>query len=481
MKHLHLYLSVIGLIACTIQVAGQDQRPAKEDEIKVPFLAVLQTQVLIPRMGHQKWNTKTVRGYQIADPIEDIAILRTKDVFAELEFVDEQSSKIKKVLKASDDLRKKVREKLVGVKSRDGFKKLVEWHQSEGKKITTELDDVLLPHQRDLVRRIGDDFHLRRVGLQAFLKSLEGEDDFSVSKAEWKKLSKQSASELASIAEKGKKSVRQSIEELLKPLDSAKRERIDIERFIGDGISSVDTLIAQLAFKAGAVRKINSPFDSLERPAIYMPDDDGSPMFYVRGGPRVSCDFERITGYESLLDCLSEGGMKGVNLDESQAQQISQVRQKLSDKCIEMDIYMSSSLNPWIASENVLDMQIGLTKGMNKDLHTILAPTQIEALKKGITEFSPGKFGLLYELTEGSLKEALEVSQSEIEALQKSAPKIREKIQKETRSWVRDYNRKLITVLSVQNQKAVKKHWGKTLDVGGAALFVLPVVPMENQ
>lgn len=457
-----------GLLAQSVKVGTED-----ELKIDIPVLKEMVTKVLIPQLQHSSHNVKTIRGFQIVDPLEDISVLRIDEVMAELEFVNEQSSKIKTLLTRTDKFKSTFWEKLIGAGSKEKEAELKAWYEIEAKEISDKLDEIVLPHQRKLIQNIGEQLLLRRIGLESYLVRLEQAGELKISKSERINLKKLSDARLQAISEDGKQLTRDSIQELLTALEPAKRDLINIDVFVGDGITSVDALLAQLNYRKGLVRKIKSEYEILERPSIYFPGDDGTPQFYRRGRGTISCDFERLSGYENLLEVMADGRFAEIKLSASQQQDLAQIRLDITAKCLSFDSYLNSASNPWLASENILDMQISLCKRVTTKMDAVLTPLQKDITRTKIAEHSAWKFGLVYELTEGGLNAKLRITDAEVVELKKNALKISKEIRIKTRSWVNDYNLALISKLDRKNRNVIHKRLGNGIEVGGATLFVL--------
>jgi hypothetical protein len=450
----------------------QDDNPESSELVKekIPFLCNEVTRVFVPEVGSFVGKTSTISGFQIADPIAELAILRSDEVVQQLEFMASQSSKLEPILRSADKLIADTRGKIAIASNQSQLKQIVAWHKGKSLEISSKFEDILLPHQREDIKQLGEQVLLRKLGMQAYLSNVADRSELALSKSERKRLAKIASEQLDVYSEKGKKAVEDSLNKLLSPLDEEKKAKISIAALIGDGIASFDVLHAQLRISEGAIREATSEFKSLRRPAIYLPGSDGSPELYARGRGAISCDFERLKGHKSLLTYLESGPVK---LNESQLQEVDRIRSEIAMSELRMSTYFDSAPNPWFASENIIDMQMTVCSQVEKQLDQILSPAQIDNVKTRIRDSSLRRFGLVYLLTEGPLRKTLGVSSEERKEIRKRAQELKKEMREKSREWVNSINNSMVGALDKRNREIVTHLLGDEAQFGGATLFVV--------
>ena len=449
-------------------LASQPNRDSKVESWS-PIVRSNEPIVELSAFGNIRVFTTSTIG--IRDLLGKYSLVRNRGVIKDLEFTSQQKTKIARIIDRCDSLQEKAKTQL-WKSNKKQIAKISDDLQKQASQVESEIEKLLLPHQKKRLGELKERTRLKQLGVSEFLKQNSGKSKHELSRDERLKLAKLGQKLLEKLDAFETETIQKLHSEFTEILNKRQKEYFDkqLAKYL---TKSFDVTFIQLSYKKGSKRKGSDYIRLFEEPVVYGWSQSGQLKKLTLSHLKVSGDVDKLSVYVQLFEGIAGGKFDRVlNLDQSQKQFFQEQNQKLLTRITDLEVYLMKSTNPWLASENVVDMQNATRTKLRETFFSELNPAQLKKFKSYVLKKAISKFGIKYALLDSPLM-ADELSDSQKNRVTKLALQKREDLEDQLRKFEQECLVSIIDNLEVKNRQLLRRRLGDDFKHGSASTIAL--------
>ncbi len=469
----HWYIVTFGLATwCCASAHGQDTR--SDEDISAEYSKYITNDYhhlpMVGMNGEVSYYIASQTRY--ATPLPFIELLLNDDVARELEIVDSQLRDMKL---AADAIRS-------AIEDSDKFLYETGW-QAEGKRQAVNrlegpcqtgrkvVDEILMPHQAEQLKRIFMSFHVRRLGLCAALENEPLLGELAITPEQKGRLEQVLKDNIGTSLLELTKLKKDAVEKILGELGENQNQ--EFQQVIGDlsilerGAISVFIMQLDPAFMEGSIKleeevpwpeytpflvtdRFDIGFDSVARRVDQLGVDYGATtqiqhqLLHILKSPDFNERFALSDSQKQLVNELSD---QIQHFSDRRLDALNELIRKHGQRYLE---YRKAFQEEWMAKRTELAVDV------KNRIDGMLLPFQQEQMKALTTQIGCHRMGLVVTLTESKLGTDLEISDEQKKAIRQEGAELYKTLPRKMIEVESELSAKLLEVLTHEQRDKLK-------------------------